>query len=149
MTFIYLEMPKFTKKLEELESHFEKWLFILKNLQDLERIHLSMQGKIFAKLFDTAEIAGFTPEQVLAYEDSLKYYRDMKNSFDTARSEGWMEGLSKGRKEGLKEGREEGREEGRKEGIELTARNALKMGLSVADTAKLTGLTPEQIEKLG
>ena len=34
----------------------------------------------------------FTPDQVRSYEDSLKYYRDLKNSLDTARDEGKIEG---------------------------------------------------------
>lgn len=48
--------------------------------------------KYINPLFETAEIARFTPDQMLLYEDSLKYYRDLKNSLDTARQEGKMEG---------------------------------------------------------
>lgn len=40
-----------------------------------------------------AEIAKFSPEEVQAYEDSLKSYRDLKNSLDTAREEGREEGI--------------------------------------------------------
>ena len=35
LTFIYLEMPKFTKGLDELDSLFDKWMYVLKNLPDL------------------------------------------------------------------------------------------------------------------
>ena len=35
LTFIYLEMPKFNKKEEELDSMFDKWLFVLRNLTRL------------------------------------------------------------------------------------------------------------------
>ncbi|TAN66397.1 MAG: hypothetical protein EPN17_13945 [Methylobacter sp.] len=41
----------------------------------------------FKRLFDVAEIAKFNREQLMQYEDSLKYYRDLKNSFDTARED--------------------------------------------------------------
>ena len=37
---------------------------------------------------EVAEIATFTPEELREYEDSLKAYRDIKNSIDTARREG-------------------------------------------------------------
>ena len=92
--------------------------------------------RIFEKLFESAEIARFTPDQVRSYEDSLKYYRDLKNSLDTARKEGIQEGMEKGIIEGIEKG------------IEKVAANALKMGKSMAEIMELTGLTREQIEKL-
>ena len=61
------------------------------------------------KLFDAAAVARFTPTELREYEDSLKAYRDIKNSLDTAkeqgREEGMEEGLAKGREEGLAKGR--------------------------------------------
>jgi len=87
LTFIYLEMPKFNKTVDELETRFDKWLYVLKNLNRLDRVPDKLREKIFEKLFETAEIAKFTPEQIRSYEDSLKYYRDLKNSLDTAKEE--------------------------------------------------------------
>jgi predicted transposase/invertase (TIGR01784 family) len=124
LTFIYLEMPKFNKTVDELETRFEKWLFVLRNLNRLERVPEKLKEKIFEKLFETAEIAKFTPDQIRSYEDSLKYYRDLKNSLDTARDEGLAEG------------------------IERVAKKAIKMGKSTSEIIELTGLTKEQIEKL-
>jgi predicted transposase/invertase (TIGR01784 family) len=78
----------------------------------------------FKKLFETAEIAKFTPDQIRSYEDSLKYYRDLKNSLDTAKEEGKIE-----------------------EKIE-TAKKGLNKGLHVDVISEITGLTIEQIKKL-
>ncbi|MEO1449551.1 MAG: Rpn family recombination-promoting nuclease/putative transposase, partial [Bacteroidota bacterium] len=80
LTFIYLEMPKFTKTLDELETRFDKWLYILRNLNRLDNIPDKLRERIFLRLFETAEIARFNAEQLNSYEDSLKYYRDLKNS---------------------------------------------------------------------
>jgi len=124
LTFIYLEMPKFNKVAEDLETRFDKWLFILKNLHKLERVPDKLKENIFLKLFETAEIAKFSQSEYQEYEDSLKYYRDIKNSLDTAREEGE-----------------------RKKQIEI-ARTGLKEGLSVEIIMKLTGLSKEEIEKL-
>jgi len=88
LTFIYLEMPKFNKSIDELETRFDKWLYVIKNLNKLERIPDKLKEQIFDKLFETAEIARFTPDQIRSYENSLKYYRDLKNSLDTAKEEG-------------------------------------------------------------
>ena len=124
LTFIYLEMPKFNKGIDELQTRFDKWLYVIKNLNKLERVPDKLKERIFEKLFESAEIARFTPDQVRSYEDSLKYYRDLKNSLDTAREEGIQEGMEK------------------------VATKALMMGKSMAEIMELTGLTREQIEKL-
>lgn len=81
--FIYLEMPKFDKTENELTSHYEKWLFVLKNLAKLQGRPKALQEKVFQKLLEQAEIAKFDRKEQMAYQDSLKYYRDLKNSFDT------------------------------------------------------------------
>jgi predicted transposase/invertase (TIGR01784 family) len=88
LTFIYLEMPKFNKSVEQLENRFDKWLFIIRNLNKLDRVPDKLREQIFEKLFEVAEISRFTNDQLLSYEDSLKYYRDLKNSLDTAFEEG-------------------------------------------------------------
>ena len=78
------------------------------------------------------------------YEDSLKAYRDVKNSIDTA--------LEKGREEGMAKGLEKGREEGLAKGMEKekisTARRLLSMGLSEEQVSTATELSLEEIQKL-
>ena len=95
LTFIYLEMPKFNKTLDDIESRFEKWLYVIRNLARLDRIPPKLQEKIFEKVFEIAEIARFTPDQVLSYEESLNILRDIKNSMDTAKEEGEIDGRNK------------------------------------------------------
>lgn len=124
LTFIYLEMPKFNKTIDELETRFDKWLYVIKNLNKLDRVPDKLREKIFDKLFTTAEIAKFTSEQINSYEDSLKYYRDLKNSLDTAKEEGKIEGR-----------------------IEI-ALNLLKNNVSIDIIAKSTGLTEVEIKKI-
>ncbi len=45
LTYIYLEMPKFKKTEAELENHFEKWLYILKNLENFTSRPQKLQEK--------------------------------------------------------------------------------------------------------
>jgi len=136
LTFIYLEMPKFNKRIEDLQTRFDKWMYVLKNLSRLERIPDKLREKIFDRVFEAAEIARFTPEQVNTYENSLKYYRDMKNSIDTA----WDGGKEEGREEGIIEGKYYQQRE--------IAKNLLKLGLSVELIFQSTGLSLEEIEEL-
>ncbi|NJO86753.1 MAG: PD-(D/E)XK nuclease family transposase [Lewinella sp.] len=96
LTFIYLEMPKFNKPVELLESRFDQWMYVIRNLNRLERIPPQLRESIFERLFEVAEIAKFSREEAEAYEDSLKSYRDLKNSLDTAFAEGMEQGMEKG-----------------------------------------------------
>jgi len=88
LKFIYIELPKFKKQENELETQFDKWLFVFRHLSNLQDRPQKLQDRIFQKLFEAAEIARFTPEEREAYEESLKYYRDLKNVVDTSRYEG-------------------------------------------------------------
>lgn len=99
LTYIYLEMPKLTKTVDELETHFDNWLYVLKNLENLTDRPEKLQESIFNKLFEQAEISNFNDEECSEYEASLKTYRDLKNSIDTAREEGIEKGMEKGRRE--------------------------------------------------
>lgn len=128
LTFIYLELPKFTKTENELETLFEKWVFALKNLSRLLERPVALQERVFNRLFEAASIARFTPTQLREYEDSVKAYRDIVNAVNTAR----MEGLEEGRTE---------------ERIEI-ARTLKAMGLDDAAIHKATGLAAEEIQKL-
>ena len=124
LTFVYLEMPKFTKTVKELNTRFDKWMYIIRNLNKLDRIPDELRESIFEKLFEVAEIARFTPEEVRSYEDSLKTYRDLKNSIDTAREEGKIEAMS------------------------LVAKLMKTAGEPVEKIIAFTGLTYEEIENL-
>ena len=128
LTFIYLEMPKFNKTVDELETRFDKWLYLLRNLSNLNRIPDTLREAIFEKAFETAEIARFTPEQLRSYEESLNVFRDLKNSLDTAMEDGIKKGIEK-------------------EKLEV-AKKAKQKGLPVDIIVQLTGLSAEEIDKL-
>ncbi len=96
LKFIYLELPKFTKSLDQLETHFDKWLFLLKHLAELSDRPQPLQEEIFEQLFEVAEIANFSQIEQESYQNSLKYYRDLNNVVDTSRQEGKQEGLEEG-----------------------------------------------------
>ncbi|NJN22686.1 MAG: hypothetical protein HC812_17810 [Leptolyngbya sp. RL_3_1] len=144
LTFIYIELPKFTKTVDQLESHFDKWLFLLKHLPDLTEPPQPLQEDIFNQLFEVAEVANFSPVEQDSYQESLKYYRDLNNVVDTS----WQEGKAEGRAEGKAEGRAEGRAEGQQEGIRQVARQMKAAGMSSQNIGSYTGLTADEIERL-
>ncbi len=160
LMFKYVEVGRFDKTDEELTSLSDKWMYVLKNLSRLDNRPSSLREKIFTKLFDAAAIARFSPTELREYEDSLKAYRDIKNSLDTAkeegraegreegRAEGREEGRKEGRAEGREEGRAEGREEGRAEGIAMVAKMMYAKGIDVDVIASMTGMTIDKIKAL-
>ena len=91
------------------------------------------------------------------YEDSKKFYRDIKNSMDTAFEEGKVEGKEEGKEEGrkqgeikgLKKGRIEGMKEGRIEGKKAMIVEIIRKGvsshMSIETLTQLTGLTEKEV----
>ncbi len=96
LKFIYIELPKFKKTQAELETHFDKWLYVLRHLSELQDRPRELQERIFKKLFQAAEIAKFSQVEREAYEESVKYYRDIHNVVESSKAEGMEEGFQKG-----------------------------------------------------
>ncbi len=124
LSYVYLEMPKFTKTLEACTTHFEKWLYFIRNLHSLNNIPSLTREEVFVQLFEQAEIAKYDAKERIAYENSLKYYRDLKNVIDTHF------------------------EKGKQEEKITTAKKSLQIGLSLEQIAEITGLSIEQIQQL-
>jgi len=157
LTFIYLEMPKFTKEVDELTTRFEKWMYVIKNLRRLDNIPEKLREHIFDKMFAAAEVAKLTRDEYRKYVGSLSAYRDWNNTLNTAKREGREKGLAEGREKGLAEGRKkgltegrekglaEGREKGRAEAIENVVIQGKCSGFSIEQIQALTKLSQEQI----
>jgi predicted transposase/invertase (TIGR01784 family) len=104
LTFIYIEVPNFKKKPEELETKFEKWVYLLKDLEYLERLPERFKEKIFSKVMDIASITKLEKKDRKAYEDSLKIYRDLKNVLDSSFEQGIEQGIEQGENKKVKVG---------------------------------------------
>lgn len=130
LKYVYLEMPNFKKTENELVTRLDKWLFFISNLEDIQQIPaIFKEEKIFEAAFEKAELAKLSKVERQNYENSLKSYRDLKGVIDTAFDEGKIEGKIEGKME---------------EKYEVLAKGLL-LGLSVADLARLTGLSEEQV----
>jgi len=129
LTYIYLEMPNFNKSEAELETRLDKWLYFIKHLSDLQQIpQIFRDEAVFVQAFGKAELSNLNHDERDSYENSLKYYRDLKNVIDTAKDEGWVGGKAEGKTEVAK------------------ALKESKIPLDII--IKTTGLTEEQINML-
>ena len=164
LTFAYIEIPKFNKDEEHLETMWDKWMFVLRNLSHLMDRPPALQERVFTRLFEQAEIAKLSKTELRNYTYGMDTLRDYKNGLATAKKQGIalgrqegitlgrQEGIHLGRQEGIALGTEKGIALGKEEGIALTSRKialSLKeMGMSVPDIIKATGLSAEEIKKL-
>jgi predicted transposase/invertase (TIGR01784 family) len=146
LTFLMIEMPLFQKTESELETHFDKWLYFLKNLENFNDIPSILKEEVFLDGFRKAEMANFNTSELDLYEMSLKRYRDLKGVIDTS----FHEGLEKGEQIGLEKGEQIGLEKGEQIGQwkkeDLAIRNALQKGkLSPEEIADMLEVSLEQV----
>ena len=128
----YLQLPYFTKEADECENIFERIIFVLKNMDILQRMPWVAQDAVFKRLSDIAEVASLDKEERRQYDESLRHYRDTLVVMEGQ----YMEGERKGRAEGELKGRMD------------IARNLKAMGLSIDDIVKASGLTADEVAAL-
>ena len=140
LTYIYLEMPNFNKKENELDSRLDQWLYFIKNLETFQAIPEIFKNQVvFVQAIEKAELARMSAEARATYYADLKAYRDNIARMKTARQEGIDLGAANKEKYAGEKAREKQ--------IEM-AKNCLNDGLSIAKTAQLTGLTEEEVKRL-
>ena len=129
LELVFVEVAKFNKSEDELETDLDKWLYLLKNMSTLLERPAALRDRVFGRLFDVAEYARLDDEERKNYVEAMNTARDTYNQIAYAHETGH------------KEGREEGREE---KAYEI-ARKMIAKGLDVDTIAELTGLTKDEI----
>ena len=133
---IYLEMPKFNLRLSECDTLYKKFLFVLNNIEIMERLPKELNEQIFQKLKSIVEIERMTPDERLAYELSLSTERDLYACMETKYEEGLEKGIEKGKAEGLAEG------------IKSVAIRLKQLGMDLPSITNATGMTYAEIQAL-
>jgi predicted transposase/invertase (TIGR01784 family) len=91
--FKFLQMPLFTKNEHELETHFDKWVYFLKHLEDFDHIPAILNEPVFNKGFEIANVAHLSSDQYDDYLKSVLTYNEAKAVTDTAYADGKLEGV--------------------------------------------------------
>lgn len=153
LTYIYLEMPKFNKDVDDLKGYADSWLYVIKNLALLDEKPATLRDKIFERFFQIAEICKFSQEDRIAYETSLKIMRDYNNTVKSAEYKGEVKGRAEGRAEGIAEGLAKGMAKGMAEGERKKAFEiAIEMkkdGFTTVQISKITGITETDLTEMG
>ena len=128
INFVFLELNRFGRKLEECEGLVEQWCYALKHIGTLDRLPEGLRTKAFERLFRACEVAKFSPEVKLKYESDMITERDYYNIIGTAEERGEARGRESGKAE--------------------VARKMLSAGMPESQITAFTGLTTEQLENL-
>ena len=121
----YMQLPLFNKEADECENEFERWIFVLKNMETLTRLPWAAQNAVFKKLEDIADVAALSRQERMKYDEGLRKYRDTISVLQGAREDGYAEGMAQGEQ---------------KKALAI-AEKMKAMGLSSKDILEATGIS--------
>ena len=148
LVYKYIELPKFNRTLEQLNTNFERWIFLLKNLPTFENRPPELRGKVFDKLFKYAEIEQLSQNEMEEYKKSVLEYDDIQDAIEYAKGVAVESGRKEGLEEGLQKGKQEGIREGIREGLTAIAKKCLQKGMTLDEVVDLTGLTKPEVQSI-
>ena len=131
LRLIYLQLPHFVKEVDECDNDFDRWIYVLKNMEALNRLPWAAKNSVFERLSQIADISSLSKEERMKYDEGIRKYRDTLCVMDGAYLKGIAEGMEKGRHNALL----------------ATAKRMKEKGLSSADIAEMTGLSVEEVEQ--
>ncbi|RIZ69350.1 MAG: hypothetical protein D0528_04700, partial [Methylococcales bacterium] len=120
------------KQEHELETHFDKWVYFLKHLEDFDHIPTILNEPIFTKGFEIASVAHLNADQYDAYIKSVLSYNEAKAVLDTAYQDGKLEGKLEGKLDEKYE----------------VAKSMLNKGFDISLIADITKLSEQDIKAL-
>lgn len=126
--FIFLQLPAFSKDADDCGNDFERWIYVLKNMEILDRMPWAAKDSVFRRLADIAEVSNMTKDERIKYDASLRHYRDTISVMQGAEDKGRVEGRAEGKAE--------------------VAKKLLAMNMPLETIVQATGLTAEEIKGL-
>lgn len=133
ITFIFLELEKFQKTLEELDGDIlEGMYFCFKNMTNLDERPDILKHSVFGKIFEVSELLNMdnvTRSKVL---DKMTTERDLRNQMRYFKETTLAEGMAQGMAQGKVEGRAE------------TVKQMLAAGISAETIANALGISVEE-----
>ena len=122
--FVFVQLPKFKKKEEELDNMKDKWIFFLKHAKKLKSIPKQLQDPDIIEAFEIAKRCNWSRDELLAYEYRRMAEWDAEARVDFAHKKGKAETQ-----------------------IEI-AQNFIAKGFDLSIIADATNLSLEKVEEL-
>lgn len=121
------------KKWEDCGSEIERLMFLIKNMDKLDKTSEIYKSKEYQDMFEAAETNNMVNEELVAYSQSLQRMRDYQSGLEYVRKESFDDGRA--------EGRAEGRDEERRESI----RFMLSVGIAPEVIAAQYNMTSDEV----
>ncbi|MBF0143971.1 MAG: Rpn family recombination-promoting nuclease/putative transposase [Magnetococcales bacterium] len=96
----FIELPKFTKSLEESGEVLDQWIYFIKMASSLESVPEQIRVIPIRHAFEKAMVANMTPEELEFYDKAGIAITDARGAVELAREEGEAKGRQEGRQEG-------------------------------------------------
>ena len=129
---IFIALPVFEKDEEQCETDFDRWIYVLKNMNLFDMSPFKEKEAYFRRLLDVANVNALSPKERATYDENLKIYRDWKATMEYA----------------VEEAETKGKAEGERLATLRNARNMKKAGVALSLVAECTGLSLEIIQSL-
>ena len=107
LNFAFIELPKFNKPLDELETTLDKALYALKNMKNMTQMPKQYVNTVFELLFSTAKLAKLSKEEQKMIDEAQKAKWDNYAIHKAAIDSGLQQGLRQGLQQGLNVARQE------------------------------------------
>ena len=126
----------FNKEASECDNDFDRWIYVLKNMEALNRLPWAAKNSLFERLSQIADISALSKEERLKYDEGIRKYRDTLCVMEGQYAKGMEKGMEKGMGKGMEKG------------ILMTAKKMKEGGLGIYDIMKFTGLSEDVIRQL-
>lgn len=137
--FVFIELPHFDKKLEELTTMMEKWCYFFKYATETtsEELQQLAQGEpVMQRAYEALSACSWSKQDLMSYEQETKSEKDALAMLRHSEKQGHLQGIQEGRIEGRIE-----------EKIEV-AKEMKQRGMSFELIQQITKLDLEQIKEL-
>ncbi len=148
LELVFVELPKFKRSLEELDTLTDKWLYFLKHARQMETIPPQMESiPEIEQAFTVANQANLSREELEDLENREMFIHDQRNAMIKATKQGIEQGIQQGIQQGIEQGIQQGIEQGIEQGQRDTAIRSLPI-LDDATISQITGLSVEMVRQL-
>lgn len=150
LLIFFFKLSNFAAQSTEKREHFEngmvKWLYYLKNIQNMgEQDMENEEDPIFKKLLQECKYSNLNNMEQEEYKKSLLEYEGIRDAIECAREDAARENFEQGLQQGLQQGREEGIKDGESKAKLAMAKLLLEQGVDIEIITKTTGLTAEEV----
>lgn len=130
---IFLQLPLFKMTEGECKTDFERWIYILKHMEGLQRLPFQARNAVFKRLEQIMDIASLNKEEREKYDATIDAYRDQYAVMSYAKKRsmeaGWKQGLRQGLQQGKEIGMQQGKEIGMQQGIQQGMQQGIQQGM--------------------